>query len=125
MVAPSIHVAEEEFTNDLPVPKGPKIWINVVTDHAHDLVARRSITGILMMLNNTPVWRVFRHQKTVETSTYGSKIVVSKIATQLILVVRFMLRSLGVDLDGPSLMLGDNMSVVSNTWVPTSVLEKA
>ena len=35
-----------------------------------------------------------------------------------------MLRSLGVDLDGPTLMLGDNMSVVLNTSVPSSVLKK-
>jgi hypothetical protein len=41
-----------------------------------------------------------------------------------ILEVRYMLRSLGVALDGPSLMLGDNMSVVLNTTVPSSVLKK-
>jgi GTP cyclohydrolase II len=35
-----------------------------------------------------------------------------------------MLRSLGVDLHGPTLMLGDNMSVVLNTSVPSSVLKK-
>jgi hypothetical protein len=35
-----------------------------------------------------------------------------------------MLRSLGVALDGPALMLGDNMSVVLNTKVSSSVLKK-
>jgi hypothetical protein len=35
-----------------------------------------------------------------------------------------MLRSLGVDLDGPTLMLGDNMSVVLNISVPSSVVKK-
>jgi hypothetical protein len=35
-----------------------------------------------------------------------------------------MLRSLGVVLDGPALILGDNMSVVLNTTVPSSVLKK-
>jgi dTDP-glucose pyrophosphorylase len=35
-----------------------------------------------------------------------------------------MLRSLGVDLDGLTLMLGDNMSMVLNTSVPSSVLKK-
>jgi hypothetical protein len=38
--------------------------------------------------------------------------------------VRYMLRSLGVDLEGPTLMLRDNMSVVLNTSVPSSVLKK-
>ena len=60
----------------------------------------------------------------METSTYGSELVASRIATELILEIRFMLRSLGVALDGPTLMLGDNMSVVLNTSVPSSVLKK-
>jgi hypothetical protein len=60
----------------------------------------------------------------VEISTYGSELVASRNATELILEVRHMLRSLGVALDGPALMLGDNMSVVLNTKVPSSVLKK-
>ena len=48
----------------------------------------------------------------IDTSTHGSVLVASRIATELILEVRFMLRSLGVDLDGTTLMLGENMSVV-------------
>jgi hypothetical protein len=60
----------------------------------------------------------------VETSTYGSELVASMVATELILEVRYMLRSLGVALDEPALMLGDNMSVVLNTTVPLSVLKK-
>jgi hypothetical protein len=35
-----------------------------------------------------------------------------------------VLRSLGVDLDGPTLMLGDTMSVVLRISVPSSVLKK-
>jgi hypothetical protein len=50
--------------------------------------------------------------------------VASRITTELILEVRCMLRSLGVALDGPALMLGDNMPVVLNTTVPSSVLKK-
>jgi hypothetical protein len=42
---------------------------------------------------------------------------------ELILEVRYMLWSLGVVLDGPALMLGDNMSVVLNTTVPSSKLK--
>ena len=47
--------AEEEIPNDLPTSKGPKVRMTVFVDadHAHDLVTRRSITGILVMLNNT------------------------------------------------------------------------
>jgi hypothetical protein len=57
----------------------------VSADHEHDLVSRRSVTGILMMLNNTPIRWVSKRQKTVVTSTYGSEVVASRIATELIL----------------------------------------
>jgi hypothetical protein len=93
--------------------------VYVDADHAHDLVTRRSITGILIMLNNTPIRRIFNCQKTVETSTYGSELVASRIATELILEISYIRRSLGIALDGPALMFGDNMSVVLNTTVPS------
>jgi hypothetical protein len=35
-----------------------------------------------------------------------------------------MIQSLGVELDGPALMLGDNMSVFLNTTVTSGVLKK-
>jgi hypothetical protein len=118
--------ASEEIPKDLPLEKGARVRMTVYVDadHTHDLVTRRSITGILVMLNNTPIRCISKRQKTVETSTYGSELVASRIATELILEVRYMLRSLGVALDGPALMLGDNMSVVLNTIVPLSVLKK-
>jgi hypothetical protein len=118
--------ASEEIPKDLPPEKGPRVRMTVYVDadHAHDLVTRRSITGILVILNNTPIRWVSKRQKTVETSTYVSELVASRVATELILEVRYMLWSLGVALDGPELMLGDNMSVVLNTTVPSSVLKK-
>ena len=38
--------------------------------------------------------------------------------------LRYQLRMLGVPMDQPAMMLGDNMSVVLNTTVPSSVLKK-
>jgi hypothetical protein len=109
--------ASEEIPKDLRPEKGPRVMMTVYVDadHTHDLVTRRFITGILVMLNNTPIRWVSKHQKTVETSTYSSELVASRVATGLILEVTYMLRSLGVTLNGPALMLGDNMSVVLNT----------
>jgi hypothetical protein len=97
--------------------------IYVDADHAHDLFTRRSITGILIILNNTPIRWISKRQKTVETSTYCSELLASSIDTELILEVRCMLGSLAVALDEQELMLGDNLSVVLNTTVPSSVLK--
>ena len=48
----------------------------------------------------------------------------SRVATELIIEVRCMLRDLGVPIDGPTVMFGDDMSVVLNTTVPSSILKK-
>jgi hypothetical protein len=58
--------------------------VYVDADHAHDLVTRRSITGILVIINNTPIRWISKFQKTVETSTYGPELVASRVATELI-----------------------------------------
>jgi hypothetical protein len=116
----------KEIPKDIPPEKGPRVRMTVYVDadHAHDLVTRRYITGILVMLNNTPIRWISKRQKTVETSTYGSELVALRIANELILEVRCMLRSLGVALHVPALMLGDNMSIVLSATVPSSVLKK-
>jgi hypothetical protein len=92
--------------------------------HEHELAKRRYFTGILTIFNNTPVRWVSKRQKTIETSIYASELVAARIATEFILELKFMLRSLGVALGGPAVMLGDNMLVVLNTFVPSSVLKK-
>jgi hypothetical protein len=50
--------AGEEIPKDLPLEKGPRVKMTVYVDvdHAHDLVTRRSTIGILVMLNNTPIY---------------------------------------------------------------------
>jgi hypothetical protein len=47
----------EEIPKDLPPEKGPRVRMTVYVDadHVYDLVTRISITGILVMLNNTPI----------------------------------------------------------------------
>jgi hypothetical protein len=115
--------ASEEIPKDLLPEKGPRIRMTVYVD-ADDLFKRTSITGILVMLNSTPIRWLSKRQKTVETLIHGSELVTSRVATELILEIRYMLWSLGVALDEPALMLGDNMPVVLNTTVPSSVLKK-
>ena len=118
--------AEEELPPNMPTPYGPKARITcyVDSDHAHCRLTRRSTTGILLFVNNMPVRWVSRQQKTVETSTYGSELVAARIATDLIIEVRYALRMLGINIEQTSTMYGDNLSVVLNTTIPSSVLKK-
>ena len=49
--------AREESPMDMPSPKGNGVRLvaYVDADHAHDQTTRRSVTGILLFVNNTPV----------------------------------------------------------------------
>ena len=120
--------AEEHIPDlkDIPDPLGPMVRMTVYkdADHAHDIVTRRSVTGILLLINNTPVKYISKRQKTVETSTYGSELVAAKQAVELILEYRYKLRMMGANMEESALMLGDNKSVVLNTTMPSSVLKK-
>ena len=118
--------AEEEIDPDMPKPKGEPVQTvaYIDADHARDKISCRSITGILIFLNGTPLRFFCKRQKTVESSTYGSEIVAGKQATEIILDVRFTLRSLGLNVAGPSILLGDNKSVILNTTIPSSTLRK-
>ncbi len=101
-----------------------KLTAFVDANHGHDLLTRRSVTGILILLNNTPIRWISKKQKTVETSSYGSELVASRIACEAIQELRYHLRNIGVPIDGPTDMIGDNMSVILNTSVPSSMLKK-
>jgi hypothetical protein len=70
-----------------------RMTVYVDIDHVHDLVIRRLITGILIMLNNTHTRLISKRQNAVETSIYGSESVASSIDTELIFEVKYMLVS--------------------------------
>lgn len=118
--------AEEDIPPDIPSPKGKAIQLTCYkdADHAYDLVTRRSVTGVLLFANNMPIEWISKRQKTVETSTYGSELVASRIATDLIVAYRYKFRMLGVPIEGPSMLLGDNASVIASASVPSSPLRK-
>ena len=118
--------AEEDVPHDALLPLGEVATMTVFVDadHARDKVTRRSVTGIILLVNNTPLVWISKRQKTVETSTYGSELVAARIAVDLIIEMRYKFRMLGIQLEDKTLMVGDNMSVVLNTTIPSSSLKK-
>ena len=71
--------------------KPVQLWMEFDSDHAHALETRRSITGVLLFLNNTPVKWYCKRQSTVETSTYGAEINACKTAGELVIEYRYKL----------------------------------
>jgi len=118
--------AEEDIPQGMPIPHGKeaRITVFVDADHARDKVTRRSVTGMLVLVNNTPIKWYCKRQKTVETSTYGSELVAARIAVECIMEMRYVLQMLGVKVEDTSHLLGDNMSVLLNTTIPSSMLKK-
>ena len=110
----------------MPIPRGKSVQTTTFfdSDHAHDLETRRSVTGALIYLNNTPVQSYSKRQNTIESSTYGAELVAGRIATDLTMAMRYKLRMLGVPLAGPSILLGDNKSMVDNCTLPSSTLKQ-
>ncbi len=61
----------------------------------------------------------------MESSSFGSEFVALRIATEMIEASRYKLRCFGVPIDGrPAEVFCDNKSVVTNSSVPASVLNK-
>jgi hypothetical protein len=118
--------SEEELPPRMPEPLGNPVNMYTFVDanHAGNVVTRRSHTGILMFVQNSPILFLSRRQNTVETSTFGSEFVAIRTARDLIISMRYKLCMFGIPLEGPVMVFCDNQGVVKNTSVPESVLTK-
>ena len=96
----------------------------VDADHAGNLITRRSHTGIIIFVNNSPIIWYSKRQNTVESSSFGSEFIASQIATEIIEGLRYKLRMFGVPINGTTDAFCDNQSVVTNVSIPYSVLNK-
>jgi hypothetical protein len=65
-----------------------------------------------------------KKQMTVETATYGSEFMVAYQASEQIMALCNTLRMMGIPIDGPTWMFGDNASVITSSTVPQSSLNK-
>ena len=118
--------AGEDITDDIPTPMGKPVRTTSFVDAnlLHCKVTGKSATGILTMVNQTPIDWFSKRQATVETATYGSEFVAARIATEQIIALRIQLRDMGIPIDGPSWMFGDNRSVITSSTIPSSMLSK-
>ncbi len=96
----------------------------VDASHADNKANRRSQTGILVFLNKAPILWFSKRQNTVESSTFGSKMVALKIAVEMIQGLRFKLRSFGVPIEGPADVFCDNEAITNAASKPESTLTK-
>ena len=116
----------ETLPPDMPKPKMKPVKIVIYFDasFACDMVTRRSVTGIIVFVNSTPVRWYCKKQNTVETSTYGAELVAGRLATEMAIEFLYIFRMMGVPVDGPVTLLGDNKGMIQNTSMMSSQLKK-
>ena len=117
---------KEEHDPKFPEPTIPELDITIFcdADHGHDLVTGRSITGILAFVGSTPVYWKSTRQTSVQTSTFGSEFTALKKAVEVVITIRYHLRSMGIKVGKPTKIFVDNKSVFLNIANPASTLNK-
>ena len=90
----------------------------------HDVTTGKSVTGILHLINKTPIDWYSKKQATVETATYGSEFVAARTCVEQIIDLRTTLQYMGVRVRSKSYMFGDNKSVVNSANEPHGKLHK-
>jgi hypothetical protein len=120
------HYFKEELDPRFPEPLLKEIDINMFcdSDHAHDKVTGRSITGLICFVGSTPIIWESKRQSCVQTSTFGAEFTALKRAVEKVVMIRYHLRSMGVPITKASAIWVDNMSVILNATNPGSSLNK-
>ena len=90
----------------------------------HDAITGCSVTGMLHMVNATPIEWFFKKQATVETGTYGFEFVAARTYVEQIIDLHNTLRYLEVPIQKYSYMFSDNESVVNLSSIPHAKLHK-
>ena len=103
----------EEVPPDAPEPLGEFVKISgyVDSNHAGNVVTRRSHTGIFIFLNNALITAFSKRQNTVEGSTFGSELVAMQVMRDLVKALRIKLMWFGVPIHGPADVFADNEAV--------------
>ena len=97
---------------------------NVDANHAGNMENRRSRFGIIVYANNAPIIWYSKLQNTVEASSFGSEFSALSISTEIIESLRYKLICFWISVERPAELFFDIMSVVNNSSIPTSALNK-
>ena len=116
----------EVLPENAPAPRGFGFTVSayVNADHASDTVTRRSRTGFLVYLNSALIYWNSKKQTAIESSSFGSEFTAMKQCTEYIRGLRYKVRMMGIPVNGPAYIRGDNQSVLCNTSIPDSTLKK-
>ena len=100
----------EELPSNMTDPRGLGMTMRVYvdSDHAGDTVTHRSRTGFIIFLNSAPIYWSSKKQTSCETSSFRSDFCAMKQATEYVRGLRYKLRLMGIPVDEPAFIFGDN-----------------
>ena len=107
-----------------PRGKGMDMRVYVDTDHAGETVTRRSRSGFVIFLNGAPIYWSSKKQTSCETSSFGSELCAMKQATEYVKGFRYKVRMMRIPVEDPTLIFGNNQSVLTNTTMHEFMLKK-
>ena len=114
--------SQEELPPNMPKPRGRgmdmRVYVN--SDHAGDTVTRRSRTGFVIFLNGATIYWSSKKQTSCETSSFGSEFCAMKQATEYVKGFRYKWRMMGIHVEDPTFIFGDNQSVLANSTIVSS-----
>ena len=80
--------------------------------------------GTVVYLNGALLHFSSKKQNSVETSSFGAEFIAMKQCCEYLRGLRYKLRMMGIPVEGPSFIFGDNQSVLANASIPESQLKK-
>ena len=118
--------AAEDMDETGPVGHSEAAALTVFVDanHASEVSGRRSVTGVLIYLGSTMIKAFSKRQMNITASTHESEYIAMKAAVQEVMGLRYILRSLGWMISSPTIILGDNESVLTNSTQYASMCKK-
>ena len=101
---------KEGIPDNAPRPMGNEFIIRAYVDASFTgcKLTRRSRTGFVIYLNNSPIYYLSKKQGSCETSTFGSEFVAMKSCCEYIRGLRYKLRMMGIPVTNPAFIYGDN-----------------
>ena len=118
--------AEEEIDARLPTTFGAPLETSIFfdSDHAHDRKTRRSITGMIAFVGRTPVHWTSRRQGAIASSTYTAEFMAGRTAAEEAVALRYTLRALGIPIEQPTNLNGDNLGMLQSIQLPDAQMKK-
>ena len=118
--APFYGYVQEAKPLNAPKPLGKEITLRmfVDSDHAGDKGDRLSRMGFMIFMKMAMINWHTKKQATVKVYVFGAEFLSRKKGVEALRVIIFKLRMMGVKIDYPTYVYGDNMSVIHNTSKP-------